>query len=168
MIKKIASAQASSFRHIKSRKSARKWIAGKVIIIQSILMEMWFVRNEELHNNKESTINKKVHRELNLNIDQIYRDKPHPRLLPVADNLFFRRNVANVKRLRREQKERWVKDAKGLLTAYKDLENDQTRIFNRFFTQAREATVDAHEDSNTITRDTTLEETKEETGEVTE
>ena len=162
------SAQASYFWRIKSRKSAWKWTAEKVILIQSILLEMWIVRNEELYNNEESTINKKVRRELNIKLDQIYKDKPHLRLLPVADNLFFRRKVANLKRLRLKQKERWVKNAEGLLTAYKDLENDQTRNFTRFFTQARAAKVDAHEDSNTITRDIAQEEMKEETGKVTE
>jgi len=131
-------------------------------------MELWFVRNEELHNNEDSTINKKVHSELNIRLDRVYEDKPHSRLLPAADNLFFRRKLENVKKLRRRQKERWVTDAEGILAAYTALENEQTRNFTRFFTQDRETTINMQETTNTMAQNITQEETRDDTGEATE
>ena len=86
----------------------------------------------------------------------------------MADNLFFRRKLENVKKLRRKQKERWVTDAEGILAAYTALENEQTRNFTRFFTQDREPTGDMQEETNTRTRNITQEESRDDTGEATE
>ena len=58
-------------------------------------MEMWYTRNDELHNNKESDIKKKVHAALDEVINIIYRDKPPTRILQ-ADTLYFRRKQKNV------------------------------------------------------------------------
>ena len=109
-----------------------------------------------------------MHSELNTRLDRVYEDKPHSRLLPAADTLFFRRNLENVKKLRRRQKERWVTDAEGILAAYTALENEQTRNFTRFFTQNRETTINMQETTNTRAQNITQEETRDDTGKATE
>ena len=65
-------------------------------------MEVWYAKNDELHKNKDSDINTKKHASLDQGIERIYRDKKKPtaKLLPHANNLFFRRQT-NVKKLRR-------------------------------------------------------------------
>jgi hypothetical protein len=53
-----------------------------IIEIQGCLLEMWFVRNDALHNNERSEINVDRHKQLNDKIENIFRGKPHNRLLP--------------------------------------------------------------------------------------
>lgn len=90
-VKEIVSAQATHFRKTRRRKSAKKWTVDTIPKAQGILTKLWYARNNELHNNEESDINKKIHAALDRDIDRIYSDKPPSRMLQHADMLFFRR-----------------------------------------------------------------------------
>jgi len=64
---------------------------------------MWLVRNDALHHAEDSAAcNAKRHDELKEEIDAIFENKPHDRLLPHADVAFFK----NKKELSKKFKER--------------------------------------------------------------
>jgi len=65
-VKEIVSAQATHYWKTSRQKSAQKWTAETITKVQGKIMELWYPRNDELHNNEESDINKKVHAELNV------------------------------------------------------------------------------------------------------
>eukprot|EP00751_Fragilariopsis_kerguelensis_P043676 CAMPEP_0170977090 /NCGR_PEP_ID=MMETSP0736-20130129/347_1 /TAXON_ID=186038 /ORGANISM="Fragilariopsis kerguelensis, Strain L26-C5" /LENGTH=278 /DNA_ID=CAMNT_0011399103 /DNA_START=360 /DNA_END=1195 /DNA_ORIENTATION=+ len=80
-----------------------------------------------------SEINKKRHEELDQDITEIYRDRPHFKLLPTCDEAFLKRGQAKVKRYRIRKKELWVSDARRILEAYNDSLDASSEAFLDFF-----------------------------------
>jgi hypothetical protein len=107
--------------------------------VQKIIREMWHNRNDELHRNEESRINRDRHQKLDQQIDTLYSRKAaiHSRLLAIADARYFRRDKRTLKKRRLAQKERWVRDAEDILNKYvEDHNTEQVRNFLAFFTSS--------------------------------
>ena len=94
---------------------------------------MWKTRNEAIHNKEDSEMNKKRHEELDQDILEIYRERPHFKLLHTCDEAFFKRGQAKVKRYRTRKKELWVSDARRILEAYNDSLDASSEAFLNFF-----------------------------------
>lgn len=94
---------------------------------------MWKTRNEAIHHKEDSVMNTRRHEELDQDISDLYRDRPHFKLLPTCDGAFFKRDQASVMRFRLRKKELWVNDAKRILEAYNDSLDATSEAFLEFF-----------------------------------
>ena len=95
--------------------------------------KMWKTRNDAIHKKEDSEVNKQRHEELDQAITEIYRDRPHFKLLPTYDEAFFKRGQVRVKKYRLRKKELWVSDAKRILEAYNDSLDASSEAFLNFF-----------------------------------
>ena len=111
-------------RRIRSRKSPKVWLIRFSLLLQNMTHHMWKTRNEAIHNKEDSEMNKQRHEELDEAITDIYKDRPHFKLLPTCDEAFCKRGQVRVKKYRLRKKELWVSDAKRILEAY----NESVRI----------------------------------------
>ena len=121
---------------MKTRKKGNTVIAQMIKNVQVILREMWYNRNDELHNNEQSRLNKTKSKELDLLIDGVLtRKKDIPvRHLAQADRKYFRRTRQYLKTLRNTRKERWINDAEAILDKYDNENNsEQVRAFRAYF-----------------------------------
>jgi len=97
---------------------------------------MWKRRNNALHGDEDSEVNKARHEELDQAIDPIYDAKPHARLLPHADVDYFRKQTKlQAKKKKLISKEDWVKEAQTILRTYEGLMNRGGRITDYFYVQ---------------------------------
>ena len=120
-------------KRIRSRKSPKVWLITLSLLLQNLTHNMWKTRNEAIHNKEDSEINKKRHEELDQDITEIYRDRPHFKLLPTCDEAFFKRGQTKVKRYRIRKKELWVSDPRRILEAYNDYLDASSEAFLDFF-----------------------------------
>ena len=121
---------------LKTRTHGTTVIAQMIIQVQKILRELWYSRNESLHENEHSRINKEKSRAYNIKIDTLYerKEKIHSRLLAQADRKYFCRNKQTLKQLRMTRKVRWVHDAEAILDKYdNENESEQVRTFRAYF-----------------------------------
>jgi hypothetical protein len=125
--------QGTFLKRIRSRKSPKVWLIRLSLLLQTMTHSMWKTRNEAIHNKEDSEINKKRHEELDQDITEIYRDRPHFKMLPTCDEAFFKRGQVKVKRYRIRKKEIWVSDAKRILEAYNDSLDASSEAFLDFF-----------------------------------
>ena len=125
--------QETYLRRIRSRKSAKVWLIRLATLVQNMTHGMWKTRNEAIHNKEDSVMNTKRHEELDQDISDLYRDRPHFKLLPTCDGAFFKRDQAKVLRFRLRKKELWVNDAKRILEAYNDSIDATSGAFLEFF-----------------------------------
>ena len=120
----------------KTKKKGVTIIALMVQQVQRIVREMWYNRNDELHKNEQSRINKERMAESDLKIGNIFERKRGIPLSLIApgDRKYFRRKIQTIKRMRLVRKERWIRDAELILNKY-DTENntEQIRRFRSFF-----------------------------------
>ena len=135
-VKEWNDAQNEFQKNQKSRKHGITIVASIVKQIQKIVRELWYSRNDELHKNEQSRINKSKSIEYNVMIDNIFaRKRTIPtRLLVPADRKYFRRKIQAIKRMRNIRKERWITDAELVLNKYdNENETEQVRRFRSFF-----------------------------------
>ena len=123
----------------KTQKTKKKGVTIITLMVQQvqrIVREMWYNRNDELHKNEQSRINKERMAESDLKIGNIFERKRGIPLGLIAsgDRKYFRRQIQTIKRMRLVRKERWIRDAELILNKY-DTENntEQIRRFRSFF-----------------------------------
>ena len=128
--------QDNFHKTLKTKKKGTTVVAEIIRKVQKVVRELWYNRNDELHMNEQSRINKEKSNEINTQIDILLRRK---RLIPLghlapADRKYFKRKTQNLKRMRNNRKERWAKDAEAILDKY-DTENNsaQVRAFRSYF-----------------------------------
>ena len=120
-------------QRIRSRKHPKVWLINLSLLLQTMTHNMWKTRNEAIHKKEDSAMNKQRHEELDQDISNIFRDRPHYKLLPPCDAAFFRKGQERVKRYRVRKKEHWVTDAKRILEAYNDSLDATSEAFLDFF-----------------------------------
>jgi hypothetical protein len=116
-----------------SRKRHKVWLIRLSLLIQNMTHKMCKTRNDAIHKKEDSEVNKQRHEELDQAITEIYRDRPHFKLLPTCDEAFFKRGQVRVKKYRLRKKELWVSDAKRILEAYNDSLAASSEAFLNFF-----------------------------------
>ena len=125
--------QETFLQRTRSRKHPKVWLIKLSILLQTMTHNMWKTRNEAIHKKEDSAMNKQRHEELDQDISNIFRDRPHYKLLPPCDAAFFRKGQERVKRYRVRKKEHWVTDAKRILEAYNDSLDATSEAFLDFF-----------------------------------
>ena len=128
--------QEKYHKTLKTKKHGRTVIVSIIQRVQKIVQELWFSRNDALHQNNKSRAIKEKNEDLDMSIDEIFKRR---RLIPLnllapADRRYFRRDKQALIRMRITRKERWVQDAEHILNKY-DLENEteQIRRFRSYF-----------------------------------
>ena len=120
----------------KSRKHGITIITSIIKKVQKLIREMWYGRNEELHNNEQSRANKSKSNEYDSMIVDIMRRKrsiPSSLLAP-GDRHYFRRKLNIIQKMRNTRKERWIRDAELILNKYdNENESEQVRRFREYF-----------------------------------
>ena len=103
-------AQNEYHKTLKTKKHGSTVVVQMIKYVQKIIMEMWYGRNDALHKNENSRVNKRKSNEYNLLIDALYqRKRTIPiRLLAQADRKYFRQEMQALKRMWLASKERWV------------------------------------------------------------
>ena len=121
---------------LKSRKHGITVIANIIRRIQQVLREIWYSRNESLHKDEDSRINKTKIEKIKQRIREVFRRR---KIVPIrqlaqADRIYFKRKKKSVKKMRLNLRERWVTDAEIILDKY-DTENqsEQVRTFRAYF-----------------------------------
>ena len=120
-------------RRTKSRKSSKVWMIRLILMIQDMTHNMWKTRNEAIHNNEDSELNKKQHEELDQEIINIFRDLPYLRWMPSSDAAFFKRKKERVTRYRLKRNELWVAEATQILNAFTDSLDATSDAFVNYF-----------------------------------
>ena len=90
----------------KSRKRSITIITSIISKVQKIIREMWYGRNEELHNNKQSWANQSKSNEYDSMIVNIMRWKrsiPSSLLAP-GERHYFRRNLQTIQKMRNKRR----------------------------------------------------------------
>ena len=97
---------------------------------------MWYSRNDELHSNEQSQINKAKSSKYNAKIENIFerkRDIPSGVLAP-GDRQYFRRRQQAIERMRNKEKDRWIRDTELILNKYDNKnETEQVQQFRAYF-----------------------------------
>ena len=114
-------------------KSAKVWLLRLTLMIQNMTHAMWLTRNEAVHKNEDSAMNKKMHEDLDSTITTIFRDLPPRRAMPTCDAAFFKRGEVRIKRYRLRRKELWVADAIRIQEAFYYNLNPTSESFLNFF-----------------------------------
>ena len=129
-------AQDEHQKSLKSRKHGITAIAHMIQHLQKLICELWYSRNDALHQNTQSCIKKERSIECDSCIDSLFqRQKTIPlRHLALADRKYFHHEIQSLKRMRLARRERWVSDTKDILDKY-DFGNqtEQVRQFRAYF-----------------------------------
>eukprot|EP00557_Chaetoceros_sp_GSL56_P006869 CAMPEP_0176497318 /NCGR_PEP_ID=MMETSP0200_2-20121128/11658_1 /TAXON_ID=947934 /ORGANISM="Chaetoceros sp., Strain GSL56" /LENGTH=203 /DNA_ID=CAMNT_0017895319 /DNA_START=284 /DNA_END=895 /DNA_ORIENTATION=+ len=117
-----------------SRRSADKWICLLMTKIQLIPLAMWKTRNHIMHHNQYNIIRQQQHEHLNECIDNIFRTKPHARLMAHCDNFYFTKYTKeHIKTMRLQRKTNWVTGAILIISKYDRITSIQSARFLSFF-----------------------------------
>ena len=122
-------AQSEYHKTLKTRKHGITVVTNMIKNLQKLIRKLWFSRNDALHKNNQSRINKEKSKDCDLLIDSLFHRK---RLIPLnllvpSDRKYFRSNIQALKKMRLTRKERWVKDAEHVLDKY-DTENESEQV----------------------------------------
>lgn len=80
-----------------------------IMSIQDMVLAMWYARNSILHGSEDNLNNLAQHMTLDTRIDDIFRTKPHDRLLTHAEVIYFNhRTTQSIKQMRLKKKQDWV------------------------------------------------------------
>jgi hypothetical protein len=129
-------AQSDFHTTLTTRKHGMTVIVNMIKQLQTLHREMWYSRNDALHQNTSSRINRAKIVETDNMIDSLFQRKRliPLRMLAMADRKYFRRNITVLKRMRLVRKERWVRDAEAILDKYDtEQESEQVRRFRTYF-----------------------------------
>ena len=130
--------QDSHLKRLKSKKSSKVWMIRLTLMIQNMTHTMWKTRNDAIHKQEDSTMNKRKHEDLDRDIENIFRDLPPKKSMPTCDANFFKRGELKIKRYRLRRKELWVADANRILEAFfYNLTPTSEAFVNYFETPAR-------------------------------
>ena len=115
------------------------WMARVITRIQGIIRDMWFERNNQLHNKENSEHNKRKTAELNDRITSIFRKlkdlAPNRRMLMKDERIFFAKRENDIRKKRIRSKNRWVNDAEDILEIY-ELRTKQHNSITDYLTYA--------------------------------
>ena len=125
--------QDEYIKRVKLRISAKTWLPRILSAVQDILFNLWLARNSNMHKNEESKYSEEQHKEMNLELDDIFTRIPHPRLLSLDERRFFNTNIDTIKRKRRRRKNKWIKEANVILERYKRELTGQSAKFISYF-----------------------------------
>ena len=89
-IKGWVTEQETFLRRIRSRKQPKVWLIKLSILLQTMTHNMWKTRNDAIHKKEDSAMNKQRHEELDQDISNIFRDRPHFKLPPPAMQPFLK------------------------------------------------------------------------------
>ena len=126
--------QDSFYRQRKRQHSPTVWLIHLLHKIQSIPLTLWDMRNLILHTCQDNANNREQHNEMNLQIDQLFTHKPHPRLMSHCDNVYFHhRSIDQVKNMTLRKKTNWIEGANLILTKYERTNTLQSAHFASYF-----------------------------------
>jgi hypothetical protein len=92
------------------------WMLAFITKIQNLILELWYHRNEIMHKTDTNSTTAALHLALNIRIDDVFRRKPHNRLLTHAEVIYFtRRTPQTLKKLRLQRKKAWVSGAELII-----------------------------------------------------
>ena len=98
------------------------WMARAIKKFQEMIRDIWFERNEQLHNKEHSEHNRRKNEELNERVANIYRKlhrlAPNDRMLLHDERIFFAKREIDIKKRKIRSKQRWVSDADDILDIY--------------------------------------------------
>ena len=98
------------------------WVARVITKFQEMVRDMWFERNNQLHNKEQSEHNRRQTQEMNEKITNIYRRlnnlAPSRRMLTNDERTFFARTEHDIKKRKIRSKTRWVNDAEDILEIF--------------------------------------------------
>ena len=69
------------------------------LMIQDLILEMWFNCNEQLHKSEKSKINQEKHSIYNIQVDKIYTQIGMSKIVHPSAKLFFSKKKTDVKRM---------------------------------------------------------------------
>ena len=70
---------------------------------------------------------------MNIEIDEIFKRIPHPRLLSFDGRRFFNTDIEKIKKKRRREKIKWIREAQVLFERYEKEMTGQSAKFISFF-----------------------------------
>ena len=112
---------------LKTRKHGIMMVVKMIKNLQRLIRGMWYCRNDALHKDKQSQINKAHSLKYNLLIDKLFLQKRTipTGLLAQADRKYFRRDMQVIKRMKLTRK---IMMGKGCRINYTHMERGYTRL----------------------------------------
>ena len=117
-LKKWTSYQRDYLTAIGSRKKARVWVTQLALSLQTMMHNMWKMRNEAIHKAETSAFNNERNSVLDQKIEELFSNLPQLRLFRPSDRAIFRKKKERIKKYRIVNKENWVTTAERVKEAY--------------------------------------------------
>jgi hypothetical protein len=121
-------------RETHSRKDSEKWMGYIINKVQSIPLIMWEARNA-LRSKTVNHLEKfRILNDLNNDIDLIFNQKPHDRMMAHCDSSYFRKHSREqLKALKLHKKINWITGARLILAKYERIGTTQAAQFTSYF-----------------------------------
>ena len=117
-----------------SKRSAAKWICHLINRIQLLPLAMWKKQNCIMHHTQDNEFKQQQHEHLNECIENIFRTKPHTRLMAHCDNFYFTKYTKdNIRKMKLQRKKNWVTGANLIISKYARNTSRQSARFKAFF-----------------------------------
>jgi hypothetical protein len=118
----------------KLKRQAQKWLVTLIHKIQQIPKTMWMIRNCILHRPSDSITTQQQHAKLNSIIQDIYKRKPHPRMMAPCDQRYFTKyDQENLKQMQIQRKTNWITGANLILMKYERSTTVTSERFMSYF-----------------------------------
>jgi hypothetical protein len=104
-LKKWTSYQRDYLTAIGSRKRARVWVTQLALSLQTMMHNMWKMRNEAIHKAETSAFNNERNSVLDQKIEELFSNLPQLRLFRPSDRAIFRKKKERIKKYRIVNKE---------------------------------------------------------------